>query len=206
MNKICIALSSIFFATISVASTDVFYEVKRGNNAVVKQLLQRKENLNLRNNAGRTLLIEAVLHGNFKMVKTILKSRVNVNALDDEGKTALDWAVEVGNGKIAYTLVKYQARVTRYDNAGYVKQLCKEQLGFSGLGLVGCFLLGIAGIVVGPVLVMSLVMAGAGFDIIIFGVAGGLGLVAATGYNLYYCINNYRFSNQDFILNHALAK
>lgn len=137
MKNIFMSLVAIFatfglitaehMAASKATSTDLFRAVKTGNDKMLRLMLKHRHNLEIRNEAGNTLLVEAVLMGNRKAVKKILAYGVSVNALTADNKTALDLAVEYGYSKIAFDLVKHGGKVTNQDNLYYLKTMLKDR-------------------------------------------------------------------------------
>ena len=59
---------------------------------ILKLLLEKRADIDVKNDDGQTPLIVAVTKGELEIVRLLIKKGANVNAVDDDGKTALRYA------------------------------------------------------------------------------------------------------------------
>ena len=74
--------------------------VVKGNNELVKLLINKGANLDLTDSNGITALIYAVQFKNIEILKTLLEHKANKSLVDKNGKTAFEYAVFSGNEEI----------------------------------------------------------------------------------------------------------
>jgi hypothetical protein len=90
--------------------TALHYAAQLPHINVVKALVQRKANINVKNNYQTTPLMNAASSGHTEVVKFLLEQPgINVNA-DEHGQTALYKAAERGHKEIVLLLLNYPGR------------------------------------------------------------------------------------------------
>ena len=88
-----------------------FCTFRSGNENVINLLLEISKDVNVKDNEGRTALMEAVDYGMEKVVKNLLEKSADVNAKDNYGLTALIEAARWDDGKIVELLLEKSAEV-----------------------------------------------------------------------------------------------
>lgn len=89
----------------------------RGNNEVVKFLIDKGCDVNQSSNMG-TPLMAAVVKANMEATKLLLQKNANPNIADKNGTTALMYATSVKNYELVDLLVKANANIDLKDNRG----------------------------------------------------------------------------------------
>jgi ankyrin repeat protein len=79
--------------------------VRKGDLTEVKLLLEKGDNLELKDIEGQTPLIWAVRKGHPTVVKLLLERGANLESEDIEGQTPLQWAYRNGNGTVIKLLL-----------------------------------------------------------------------------------------------------
>ena len=90
-----------------------------GNLKRVRALLNSGANVNARDNAGYTPLIEAAYLGRLAFVRLLLDKGANINARDNAGRTPLMRAAYRGRLPVVKLLLDRGANVNARDNAEY---------------------------------------------------------------------------------------
>lgn len=85
---------------------------------VIKELLKRGLNPNIRNDDGNTLLIIASKQGYLNIVKELLRYGADINSTDDKGNTALVWACVEDYRDIIHELLSHGADPNIRDDKG----------------------------------------------------------------------------------------
>lgn len=111
-----------------VHDTDVFLDFEHNDHKAISQFFRAKEDINIVNDYGQTLLMKAVQVSNKSLVKRLLGKKVDVNLVDDFGKTALDYAAEYNNKKLVLLLAKHHAMVTTQPNLAKVRQIITSKV------------------------------------------------------------------------------
>lgn len=81
------------FVTGSIYSVDIFQAIINDDQVAVQLWLDSKPNLNIRNQYGQTVLIQAVIYKKPEMIFAFLKAGVSKYAVDFHGKIAYDYAI-----------------------------------------------------------------------------------------------------------------
>ena len=82
---------------------------KRGDEGMVRSLLQGGADPNVQDGKGMTPLIHATKQGDEGIVRLLLEHEADPNILDDKGMSALSYAVEHGRRGILEVLLEYGA-------------------------------------------------------------------------------------------------
>ena len=77
---------------------------------IVELLLKHGADVNVKDNYGRTALIQAAVYGYTKIAEFLIKHGVNVNVKDNNGDTALIYAIRRGHTETANLLRRYGAK------------------------------------------------------------------------------------------------
>lgn len=129
-NKVFIMLA--LCATVQVAlpivQSDIFYEIKKGNNKAVKAWLKENPDLSVKNDQGQTVLTYAAIQNRVALVKLFLKSGVEINAIDTTNRTVLDYVVEAKNNRFLNVLLHQGARVAQKTNLVVLEKYMQWQV------------------------------------------------------------------------------
>jgi ankyrin repeat protein len=88
---------------------------EKGDQTVVRLLLQNRANGHARDSKGRTALILATMNEDVKIVELLLQHRVKPDAQDSKGRTALILAAMNGDDKIAKLLLSTESNAANPD-------------------------------------------------------------------------------------------
>jgi ankyrin repeat protein len=97
----------------------------------VSSLLDRGADVNARNSAGQTPLLEAAQNGHVKAMGIFLSRGADVNARDDHGRTALMIAAGAEDVKMVRLLLSKGADVNVKDESGFTALSGSEMVGGS---------------------------------------------------------------------------
>tara|TARA_Y100000588_G_C14117970_1_gene866049 strand:+ start:81 stop:749 length:669 start_codon:yes stop_codon:yes gene_type:complete len=111
-----------------VHDSDIFLDIQYNDHKAISRFFRAKDDINIVNDYGQTLLMKAVQVGNKSLVKRLFSKRVDVNLVDDFGKTALDYAVEHNNTKLVLLLAKQHTMVTTQPNLAKVRQIITSKV------------------------------------------------------------------------------
>ncbi|KAK3940661.1 hypothetical protein QBC46DRAFT_353953 [Diplogelasinospora grovesii] len=98
--------------------TPLSWAAEKGNEAIVKLLLQNGVDFNAKDTDGRTPLMWATLKGHEAIVKLLLENGVDVNAKDLFDQTPLIWAIRQGHEAIVKLLLENGVDVDAKDERG----------------------------------------------------------------------------------------
>ena len=87
-------------------------------NKIEQPLINKVEDINIKDTYGQTLLMRAISTDNCKIVQEIINAKADVNAKDNYGRTALMYAVESNNLEVVILLIQAKANVNAQDNSG----------------------------------------------------------------------------------------
>lgn len=88
-----------------------FFEVaKSGDLSGIKEILEKGEDVDVRDNGGNTPLLIAVCFGHMEAVKLLISHGADVNAVCEGGYTPHKMAERTGEGQIEVLLLKHGAR------------------------------------------------------------------------------------------------
>jgi ankyrin repeat protein len=91
--------------------TALHMAIKKIYNAGFELLLERKANVNIADNEGRTPLHLAAYYNNERFCNALLKREgIEVNLIDKEGNTALDLAIQQGSAECSELLRRHGAK------------------------------------------------------------------------------------------------
>jgi ankyrin repeat protein len=91
-------------------ATELWQAAETGDMPALKSLLDKRIDINSRDDNGRTALMLATLHGQTRAVKMLLAHGADPNAADADGTTPLQAALAAHQGAIAATLRRAGAR------------------------------------------------------------------------------------------------
>ena len=112
-----------------------FEALRKGDFRKVKDLIQSGADVNVRDDRGHTLLMEAAWHDNPWIVEQLLKSGADVNAQDVYGRTPLSEAISAGNSsEVVRILIKYGAKVS-VEGGLLFRSLYFEKTGVEGFDI-----------------------------------------------------------------------
>jgi ankyrin repeat protein len=92
-------------------------EIRKGDIAQVRALLEHGANVNARDSKGATALMHAALYGDFECMNLLLEKGADPNASNDLGINALMWAA--GDFEKVRALVAHGANVNASSNYGF---------------------------------------------------------------------------------------
>ncbi|MBL6621577.1 MAG: ankyrin repeat domain-containing protein [Rickettsiales bacterium] len=95
----------------------LFSAITSSNTEQVKQLIT-EDNVNDKNDEGKTPLHEAAKKGNLEIINLLLGLQVQIEAKDEEGKTPLHEAAQYGHYNSAQRLIAARANVNAVDKNG----------------------------------------------------------------------------------------
>jgi hypothetical protein len=122
--------------TLNVGRTALHRAVCRGNEAVVRVLLERGADLIRQDGNGKTALHLAVESGSEKMVKVVLEKIIDPNLTDGLGRTALFSAIQAENTILAKLLLEAFVDVNKRDSLGDVALHVAAEQGSEALTLL----------------------------------------------------------------------
>ena len=96
---------------------DIFEALYQNNITLIKRYLE-KEDINIRNEKGQSLLISAILYNNYEIFDLLLDNFINVNIKDNFGLTAAHYAVINNHLGFLKTLIRSKADLDIVDNDG----------------------------------------------------------------------------------------
>ena len=82
---------------------------RQGNSAIIRELIERSADVNVRNELGHTPLVIACYHGHYEIARLLLAAGANVNASDNGGNTALMGVSFKGYADLAELLIRHGA-------------------------------------------------------------------------------------------------
>lgn len=83
----------------------------KGNEPIIKKLIEKKVDVNVRLDNGWTPLHMAAANGQISVIEILTSHGAEINAIDGHGATAIYRAAENGQGATIQTLIKHQADV-----------------------------------------------------------------------------------------------
>jgi uncharacterized protein len=96
-------------ANVMEVTLDIFTAIKQNDLAIVREQIESRSNLNIKDHNGMTPLMVAVDFESFPMVQAILKAKASVDEVDKYGQTALMLAAGRGNIQIVRLLLASHA-------------------------------------------------------------------------------------------------
>lgn len=115
VNKLLFSGADIELTTLN-GFTALFFAIGRA--PVVKELLERKANVNARSKTNSTPLHEATRPGNTKSLKLLLQNRANIHVLDNGYGTPLHLAVLRGDHSAVVALLEHGSEVNVLCSSG----------------------------------------------------------------------------------------
>ncbi|KAL8735470.1 MAG: hypothetical protein Q9181_002813 [Wetmoreana brouardii] len=110
--------------------TALHLAAEKGEQMVVRVLLDRMQDINVQDKQGRTALYLAVENKHEKVVETLVARRHGVDVQDHEGQTALHLAVAGGEEGIVEILLQVDVNLELRDNTGRTALHVAAQMGF----------------------------------------------------------------------------
>ena len=104
-------ISATFYPNARVNYNALIRATTKGHTAIVKVLLKRGIDVNIKGGGEETALIRAALNGDSEIVRILLKARAKVDAVDFFGNTPLLCALREGHLKVAELLLAKGASV-----------------------------------------------------------------------------------------------
>lgn len=89
--------------------------IEYGNLEMIKYLLEKGADINVKNEDGSTALMTASMYGNLEIIKYLIENGADINAKDNDGSTALIYASKWGNLETVEYLVKNGADINIKD-------------------------------------------------------------------------------------------
>lgn len=96
---------------------DIFEALYQNNITLIKRYIE-KEDINIRNENGQSLLISAIIFNNYEIFDLLLDNFINVNIKDNFGLTAAHYAVINNHLGFLKTLIRSKADLDIVDNDG----------------------------------------------------------------------------------------
>jgi uncharacterized protein len=93
-------------------ATALLAAVVNGRIDIVKELIKRNVDVNIKLPTGKAILMPAITHKNIEMVELLLDAKANVDQPDSMGMTSLMYAAELGHEDIVDLLLKYEADIS----------------------------------------------------------------------------------------------
>jgi ankyrin repeat protein len=106
------------FFNLTANANELISAAENGQTEKVRELINKKANLNLQNEHGKTALIWAALKGHMEIAELLIKKGAKLDLQDNIGNTALMWAVYYGHTEIAELLIKKGAKLDLQDKDG----------------------------------------------------------------------------------------
>jgi ankyrin repeat protein len=94
------------------------FNPKEDRIGAAKLLLRSGANINVKDNFGRTPLLQSAMIGNIEMTEFLLKAGADSNSLTDSGESSLHIAAACGHSNIARLLIKHGAKVNQRNDEG----------------------------------------------------------------------------------------
>jgi ankyrin repeat protein len=105
-KRVLIVFLTVFFGLNFICQGASFDElIRQGELEELKEHIEDKNEVNMANNYGQTLLMVAVIEVDFEIVKYLVNQGARLDARDYEDNTVLHFAVESGNFKMLKFLV-----------------------------------------------------------------------------------------------------
>ena len=95
-----VKLTCLIFKLIVIGVTPLMYAAAGGFPDVVKYLIEKNANVNLKHKSGGSALMEAATAGNTTVVQILLEAKADPFISDDDGVTALMSAAAMGHTEI----------------------------------------------------------------------------------------------------------
>lgn len=89
--------------------------IEYGNLEMIKYLLEKGADINVKNEDGSTALMTASMYGNLEIIKYLIENGADINAKDNDDSTALIYASKWGNLETVEYLVKNGADINIKD-------------------------------------------------------------------------------------------
>ena len=98
--------------------TPLEYAIKKGNQEMVKILIENGADINTINKKGDTPLTYAIQKGSKKMTRVLIEQGADINAMGKDGYTPLTYAIQKGNKEIMKMLLESGVDVNKKDGIG----------------------------------------------------------------------------------------
>lgn len=95
----------------------LFIEIQNGNIEAVKAFL-KESHIDLPDNYGRTVLLNAALYGKLELVKWVVENGAYINHTDKNGYTALHFSAQEAHTDVVKFLLKNEANPNIQDKNG----------------------------------------------------------------------------------------
>ena len=100
---------------------------------IVKMLLEKDAQVDLKNKKGLSALMHTSAHGNSEVVKLLLEKGAQVDLQDSKGRSALMYASKEGRFEVAQLLLKRGAQVNLQNDDGMSAMMYASEKGHSEL-------------------------------------------------------------------------
>lgn len=111
-------VNQIRMSKYALGNTALIEASRYGHSKIVKLLLSKKAEVNIKNYMGLSALMYAVINRHYDCVELLLKHGADANAKDNNNDTPLLLAAAKGYFEIVELLLKYHADINHYDNDG----------------------------------------------------------------------------------------
>lgn len=95
----------------------LFIEIQNKNNSLVQTFLE-KYSIDIEDNYGRTVLLNAALYGNLELTEWVIEKGANVNHIDKNGYSALHFAAQENHTDVVKFLLEHNASPNIQDKNG----------------------------------------------------------------------------------------
>jgi ankyrin repeat protein len=95
----------------------LFVEIQNRNNSIVQAFLEN-ESVNIEDNYGRTVLLNAALYGNIELVEWVIEKGANINHTDKNGYSALHFAAQENHTNVVKFLIEKNISLDIQDKNG----------------------------------------------------------------------------------------
>jgi hypothetical protein len=120
----------IFYYSYKERREELIKAIEKGDKEKVKELLDKRAEINIRDNDGWTPLMYASKNNDLEIIKLLLEKGANVNLTDKYGQTALILASANGHKEAVELLLEKGADVNIQDEDGWTALMFASQNGY----------------------------------------------------------------------------